>query len=185
MVSLALGWLLMHQLVDLLSSRNNFRWLPSKWFQRLRLMPFNTFTQIFLPSKPENLSIVLRNIPWGTFLLHVASTFLNTAWMVMRVLLVKKTSFHYQLFTRFICPTSSLLISSNYVSSEIINVIFYGGRLFISKLRSPSHQAHTLHSSGNEKCKKIPFPQKPKHTRPKVPTTKPLPNFLASRLPII
>lgn len=53
--------------------------MPSEWLRRLRLMPFNTFTQISLPSKPENLSIVLRRVSLTERLLHAAWTSLETS----------------------------------------------------------------------------------------------------------
>lgn len=70
---------------------------------------------------------------------------------------------HYQLFTRFIFihePTSQLCLIRN------------NKRNFSRQSHFPlSRAGEDLSSSpsANEKCKKIPFPQKPKHTRPKGP----------------
>lgn len=61
-------------------------------------------------------------------------------------------------------PASS---TSNYASSKIINVNFYDTNFLPYRLHG-----NLLHLSANEKCREILFPQKPKHTRPKVPTTK-------------
>lgn len=136
-------------------------------------MPFNTSTQIFLPSKPENISIVLwnfllgRQTGWLFTLLHAACLLGVKQW-VMRVANASPSIIHT---LTFISP----LFTSNYASSEIIFVIFHGGRF---PVRPPIRRLITrlpssMRLGANEKCtKKIPFPQKPKHTRPKVPTTK-------------
>lgn len=180
MVSLAFGWLLMHHPVDLLSSRNNFRWLPSKWFQRLRRLSLtcllSTSTQISLPSKPENLSIVLRNSPWecvvrALSLLHVFPYFSLSLMRVFSPSETKSFVINYShASSSFMCgtsPRSAASIQLRLIRNNKRN--FYGGEFFALM----PHCA-VLTRVLMKNVKRNPFPQKPKHTRPKDPTTKQL-----------
>lgn len=86
---------------------------------------------------------------------------------------IKNSVFRYQLFTRFIFIHAPHIFY--FQLCLIKSIIFYDANYSFYR----PHAAKLLHSSANEKCKKIPSPQKPKHTRPKVPTTK-LPFSLCS-----